>query len=300
MTAAVYGFESSPDAGDSSAGSAGVKEASVANRPRVPGRLALRMRSREETAPGSGRFEPVMREVEWDVAKTAVIVCDMWDDHYCKMAAQRVDEMAPRMNSVLTAARGHGVMIIHAPSGTMDRYEETPYRLRMRQAAPAEPPVPIAGWCHRDPEKEPELPIDDSRQPCDDPVVGPRVRVFTKQHEAIRIVGYDGVSDSGEEIYNFLRQEGITNVAIMGVHTNMCVLGRPFGIRQLTRLGLNVVLVRDLTDAMYDPCEPPYVSHARGTELVVEHVETWWCPSIVSADLTRVAPGSTGPFPTGK
>jgi hypothetical protein len=61
------------------------------------------------------------------------------------------------------------------------------------------------------------------------------------------------VSDSGVEIYNLLRQEGITNVAIMGVHTNMCVLGRPFGIRQLTRLGLNVVLVRDLVPPQRQP-----------------------------------------------
>jgi hypothetical protein len=86
-----------------------------------------------------------------------------------------------------------------------------------------------------------------------------------------------------------------SNVVLMGVHTNMCVLGRPFGIRQLVRLGKNVVLARDLTDAMYDPRQPPYVSHARGTELVVEHVERYWCPSILGADLMQVVPGSAGP-----
>ena len=82
----------------------------------------------------------------------------------------------------------------------------------------------------------------------------------------------------------------------MGVHTNMCVLGRSFGIRQMVRLGKNVVLVRDLTDAMYDPRQPPYVSHNRGTEMVVEHIEKYWCPSILSRDLTVVVPGSAGPF----
>jgi hypothetical protein len=29
--------------------------------------------------------------------------------------------------------------------------------------------------------------------------------------------------------------EGRTNVVLMGVHTNMCVLGRPFGIRMMVR-----------------------------------------------------------------
>ncbi|MFH1921122.1 MAG: hypothetical protein ABIP48_14735 [Planctomycetota bacterium] len=81
----------------------------------------------------------------------------------------------------------------------------------------------------------------------------------------------------------------------MGVHTNMCVLGRPFGIRAMARLGRNVVLVRDLTDAMYDPRQPPHVSHARGTELVIEHIEKHWCPSILSEDLIEVVPGSAGP-----
>jgi type 1 glutamine amidotransferase len=71
----------------------------------------------------------------------------------------------------------------------------------------------------------------------------------------------------------------------MGVHTNMCVLGRPFAIRQLTRQGLNVVLLRDMTDTMYNPARAPFVSHFTGTDLVVEHIEKHWCPTATSADL---------------
>jgi nicotinamidase-related amidase len=253
------------------------------------------MRDRHEHGK-NGPIKVRERAVEWDAARTAIIVCDMWDDHYCKSAAQRVKEMAPRMNAVLTAARAHGVMIIHAPSGTLNVYADTPYRKRLQQAKAARPPVPIAGWCHLDPSREPPMPVDTSKCSCDDPVVGKAVRKFSRQHEGLDIIGYDGISDSGVEIYNFLAQEGIDNVVLMGVHTNMCVLGRPFGIRQMVRLGKNVVLARDLTDAMYDPRQPPYVSHARGTELVVEHIERYWCPSILGADLTRVVPGSAGPF----
>jgi hypothetical protein len=108
-------------------------------------------------------------------------------------------------------------------------------------------------------------------------------------------VGFDGVSDNGQEIYNFFKQEGITNVALMGVHTNICILNRSFGIRQMTKTGFQVALVRDLTDAMYDPRKRPFVSHSRGTELVIEHIEAKWCPSILSDDLTRVIPGSDSP-----
>src|SRR5262245_28333406 len=96
-------------------------EERVPNRPKVPGKLCLTLRERH----AEGKNGPVKaseRAVEWDVAKTAIIVCDMWDGHYCKSAAQRVKEMVPRMNRVLTAARSHGVMIVHAPSGTMNVY----------------------------------------------------------------------------------------------------------------------------------------------------------------------------------
>ncbi len=267
-------------------------EAAIANRTKLPGTLKLNLRERKEV---NGKVVVVERAVEWKAAETAIIICDMWDDHYCKSAAQRVGVMAPRMNAVLTAARDHGVTIIHAPSGTVDMYADTPFRKRMQQAKPVKPPVPIGAWCNLDPDKEPPMPVDTSKCSCDDAVVGAAVRKFSKQHPGIDISGYDGISDNGAEIYNYCVQEGIKNIVIMGVHTNMCVLGRPFGIRQQVRLGMNVVLARDLTDAMYDPRQPPYVSHTRGTELVIEHIERYWCPSIVGEDLTRVVPGSAGP-----
>jgi nicotinamidase-related amidase len=84
-----------------------------------------------------------------------------------------------------------------------------------------------------------------------------------------------------------MQQRGIKNLIIMGVHTNMCVLGRSFAIKQMVKWGVNVVLVRDLTDAMYNPAKPPYVSHEEGTRLVVEYIEKFWCPSVLSEDLIR-------------
>ena len=73
---------------------------------------------------------------------------------------------------------------------------------------------------------------------------------------------------------------------LMGVHTNMCVLGRPFGLRNLARSGKNVVLVRDLTDTMYNSRKWPYVSHFEGTNRIVEHIEKYVASTITSTDLT--------------
>lgn len=266
-------------------------ESALPNRPKVPG--TLRLRTRRRTKGGA-----VESTVEWPVARTAIVICDMWDAHTCALSAQRVANLAPRMNNVINAARSNGVMIIHAPSDTMKFYEGTPWRQRMQAAPKAASPFPIENRCPRVPAEERNFPIDDSAGGCDDPVlkkfVGPPYP-WTRENSAIDIIGYDGVSDSGQEIYNFCKLEGIDKIVLMGVHTNICILNRGFGARQMTKLGFSVVLARDLTDAMYDPRTRPFVSHARGTELVIEHIETMWAPSILSTDLTEVVPGSADP-----
>jgi len=273
------------------------REGAAQNRPKVPGTLSLRARRRDGQPAGNGKARVSERVLRWEVAQTAIIICDMWDTHTCNLSAQRVAVMAPRMNQVVSAARSLGVMIIHAPSDTMKFYEDTPWRQRMQRAPAASSPVPILARCPREPAEVRAFPIDDAEGGCDDPVVrkwtGPYP--WMRQHPAIDILGFDGVSDNGQEIYNFCKQEGISNIALMGVHTNICILNRSFGIRQMTQLGFQVVLARDLTDAMYDPRTRPFVSHARGTELVIEHIESRWCPSILSDDLTRVVPWSDGP-----
>jgi len=260
------------------------------------------MRSCAKPIPKGLGYTPQVRTVDWNASETAIIICDMWSDHPCKMAAQRVDEMAPRMNATITKARDHGAFIVHAPSGGVEKfYSESPFRKRMKEAPMVKAPVKITGNWECDPAREPELPVeaakraDDAVHGCDDPQPGPHPDFDRREHPAIKIIGWDGVSQSGQEMWNVFHREGIRNVVLMGVHTNMCVLGRPFGIRMMVKLGFNVALCRDLTDALYDPRDKPFVSHARGVELIVEHIEKYWCPSILSGDLMQVARGSNDP-----
>ena len=96
--------------------------------------LTLHAQTRVETKPGSGEFNAVTRPLEWEPSRTAIVVCDMWNEHWCKGATRRVAEMAPRMNDVLVAARKRGVLIIHCPSDTMKYYEGTAQRERARRA----------------------------------------------------------------------------------------------------------------------------------------------------------------------
>ena len=246
--------------------------------------LPLKLRFRKETAPGSGRWHTLNQPAEWDAKKTAVVICDMWDKHWCQMSTQRVGEMAPRMNEFVKEARRRGSLVIHCPSDTLDFYKDTPER-KLAQAAPkVEPKTELQRWCRIDLTKEAPLPIDDADGGCDTIPPDPNFKAWSRQIATIEIHAGDAITDSAEA-YHLMRQRGIENVLVMGVHTNMCVLGRPFSIRQLVQQGLNVALVRDLTDTMYNPKQRPFGSHFTGTDLVVEHIEKYWCPTLTSGDL---------------
>jgi len=252
-------------------------------------KLILTARSRSRVPEGSGKYQVVNSRLEWEASETAIIICDMWNEHWCKGATRRVAELAPYMNEVVRKARDKGVLIIHAPSGTVNHYKDHSARKRARSAPKAASlPKDVGGWCKWIDEKEKKAgyPIDHSDGGCDCEPKCEQGSPWRKQIDTIEISKEDAISDSGVEIWNLLEQRRIDNVIIMGVHTNMCVLGRPFGLRNMARYGKNVVLVRDLTDTMYNSRMRPFVSHFAGTDLIVEHIEKFVCPTVTSTSLT--------------
>jgi len=243
--------------------------------------LTLNCRHLIETQKGSGKWHPSEEAVQWEPTGTAAVICDMWDKHWCKGATARVAEMAPRMNQMASELRKRGVLIIHCPSETMKFYEGTPGRKLAESAPKANTTVPLQAWCGLDSGREPALPIDDSDGGCDDEPQCQQGSPWRQEIPTIQIKDGDAITDSAEA-YNLMRQRGITNVMVMGVHQNMCVLGRPFSIRQMVHEGQNVVLVRDMTDSMYNPRRKPYVDHFTGNDLICWHIEKYWCPTVSS------------------
>ena len=269
-------------------GCAGVAPASSEKR----GLLTLHFRSQK---PGLfGSTSSVEYTERWDPKRTAIIVCDMWDDHWCRSAAARVGELLDPMNRTLDAARKRGVFIIHAPSSVSAFYDGTPARELARRASHARTPLPLAKeerwgtrWSWIDGRREGVLPIDDSDMGCSCEGTKCAIRsAWTRQHPGLRIEKGDALTDDGQETWNLLAERGIEHVILCGVHLNMCVLGRPFAIREMVKQGKQVALLRDLTDTMYNPDRPPGVDHFTGTDLMVAHVERYWCPSMTSSDLT--------------
>ena len=258
--------------------------------------LSIDLRTQQLGQDGNGRNQWQQRTeaASWSVDETALLLCDVWNNHHCVAAVERLEAMIPRMSEVVTALRDRGVQIIHAPSDTMEFYEGTPARMRVLDAPEVIPP--------------PDLEREDPPQPCDksdssDTPTLDRAHFdsdkengapWTRQHPGIDIDQQrDAISDHGPSVYSFMEQSGIENVLIMGVHTNMCVLNRTFAIKQMVRWGKQVALIRDLTDAMYNPARAPYVSHDEGTQLIIAYIEKFWCPTTTIEDILNCGNGLT-------
>ena len=241
--------------------------------------LTLRRQELHQDEGGHAIWRITESAINLEPTKTCLLLCDLWNDHWCRGAVDRLAPLIPQWNRVIAAARRQGIWIIHSPSEISEFYAGTPARERMRNLPRLELP-PLRE--HADP----PLPVDDSDDGCDTGEMTWR-QAWSRQHPGIEIdMERDGISEDEGEIYSFIRQQGIDFILFMGIHANMCVLNRPFGIKRWVRRGFPIAFVRDLTDAMYNPAMRPYVSHETGTRLVVEYIEKFWCPTVLSESLT--------------
>jgi hypothetical protein len=192
----------------------------------------------------------------------------------------RVDAIVPRMNKALDAARELGMTVMLSPSDVVDNYVGYPQREAVfalpKIPVPTVvevtcPPVPDAGGCAC------------GRERC-------AVNYgWDGMHPALRIGETDLMPDTQQEVYSICQQNHLTHLIYVGFHTQVCLLGKPMGLKAMKSAGLRCVLARDMTDAHpgYDP--------ARGftpdlnTEQVIEHFEKYLAPTISFQDeLTKL------------
>jgi len=210
--------------------------------------------------------------------RPAVIVCDMWDRHWSTGASLRVARLAPEINRFCRRLRDADALIVHAPSDTVKAYRDSPARQRIAGYGPAPEPSQVA---------MPPMPMEPRNGGSDtDEPLAPGTPVWSRQHQAIEIkTDLDVITDDGRELVAYLRAQNRDTVLMTGVHTNMCILRRSFGLVALVGHGLSPVLVADLTDAMYDPADPPYVDHDVGTQLVIRYIEAFAAPTTHSGEV---------------
>jgi len=256
-------------------------------------RSTLLMTLREQKAvlhgQGVGMDRWVVQETttEWPIDQTAFIIIDMWNDHWCAAEVVRTMPIALHINTTITHLRNRGMLILHAPSDVVNFYAA--YQARQWVARlPKAPQPPIR------PHVDPDYPLIVGKDDGCDSGQQPSAATWTRQSPLITIDdGRDGISaESGwwpqhsQEMWNIFASRNISYVLVAGVASNMCVLGRPFGIKALVTWGVRVALVRELTDPMFNSITAaPYVEHDIAKQLQVEFIEKFWCPTVSVEDL---------------
>ncbi|MCZ7636389.1 MAG: NPCBM/NEW2 domain-containing protein [Verrucomicrobia bacterium] len=215
-----------------------------------------------------------------DPRRVGVIAVDVWNFHWCKTATMRVDAIVPRINQALDAARALGMTVMLCPSDVVDNYAGYPQRERVLALpllpVPAVvdvtcPPAPDPGGCA-----------------CD----STRCAVnygWDGMHPGLRIAPEDWMPDTQAEVYALCRKFGLTHLIYVGFHTQVCLLGKPMGLRAMKSAGPKCMLARDLTDAHpgYDPAQK--FTPDLNTEQVVAHFEKYLAPTIhFEQELTRL------------
>ena len=227
----------------------------------------------QERNPGTG--EATTRVETIDPHKVAVVIVDMWNFHWCMTSAERVGALVPRMKRVLEEAHQMGMTLFWCPSDVADNYVGTP----QHEAAANAPRLPL-----------PELkPLNCPPAPDGGGCTCGQLRCqgnygWNGMNPALKMYDEDFMPNDLETLYSLCRARGITHVIYMGVHTQVCLLGKSIGLSNMKRAGFQCILARDLTDAhgKYDPDKG--ITPDDFTAEVVRHFEKYLSPTINFAD----------------
>lgn len=241
--------------------------------PCAPGaELALNLQSRDRE---SGKVISTLQE--FDSSKTAMVVIDMWNWHWCKTATERVGSMVPRMERCLTEARKLGIQVFYCPTDSVDAYVGTPQRERIF-ALPSHQLPPL-------------VKVD-----CPTPPNGPGCGCGAEKcagnfgwdamHPGLSIGKDDLMPNSFESLYSICKEREIDNLIYMGVHTQVCLLGKSVGLANMKSAGFNCILARDLTDSHPDYV-PGKIDPDDLTARTVAHFERYLCATVNLADDLR-------------
>jgi len=224
---------------------------------------------------------PTMERVEVDTSKVGVIVVDMWNFHWCKTSTARVGALVPRMNRCLEELRQMGAQVFLCPTDVADNYVGTP----MVESVLAVEPMTIPKL------KKIDCPSAPDGGGC---TCGPGNRCqvnygWDGMHPDLVVGENDLMPNDPEMLYAILRKRGITHLIFMGVHTQVCLLGKSIGMRNMLEAGFQCYLCRDLTDAhgMYDPVKG--ITPDAFTAGVVAHFERYLAPSINMAETLHIS-----------
>jgi nicotinamidase-related amidase len=238
----------------------------------------IRLRTRNKIFKNGGKNEVFYLDKYIDCKKIAILSIGMWSVHKCKVASDRLNEISIKANELMKLVRNNGGKILHGSSTLVN----IPEYKNMRNNIIG---LPEAKLVDNGMIAYPQVPLDDS----DGGVVEynpnyDRKKVLMNPYIEMDYEK-DAITGHNKEILNYLYYHGIELLLICGTHTNMCVLDRIYGVKNIIRYGFPVVIIRDLVDVVHNPKLYPYTTRNETNELMAEWIEEYFCPTMHSEDI---------------
>jgi hypothetical protein len=248
--------------------------ATLACAPALPADIELALRTRE---PGSDRTVVTPQKI--DPRKIGIVIVDMWNYHWCMTWSEQAGGMYLRMNRALEGARKLGMTVLWAPTDVAAMYAGTPQR--ERALATAYVPLPKVreyrcrftmpyGACHCGP-----------GIPC---VIN---YGHDGMHPGLVIAPDDFIVSGTQELYSLCRARGLTQLLYLGGAVNICLTGKPEGLKPMYEAGLDGWVARDLVEAWTEYNPKKEFTPATGTALSMVDLERAGVPTINLAEELR-------------
>ena len=226
-----------------------------------------------------GSDKVVVAHPRIDPKHVGIVIVDMWNYHWCMTWAEQAGGMYTRMNKALEGARKLGMTVLWAPTDVAGMYAGTPQRER----ALATPYVPLPkvreyhcaftipyGTCHCGP-----------GIPC---VVN---YGHDGMHPGIVIAPDDLIVSGTQELYSICKAHGLTQLLYMGGAVNICLTGKPEGLKPMYEAGLDGWVARDLVEAWTEYNPKKGFTPDMGTAQSVVDLERAGVPTLNMVDELR-------------
>lgn len=193
------------------------------------------------------------RELDWHIPidQAAIVCVDCWAWHFSRECMERIDQITrQRIAPLLSAARRHGLKIVHGPASPVA--EKSPGWLNLLKDVKKHPAYPDSpNWPPAD-FMEKSGPYALFARPAEphDQMKDDHRRTLRWYHECTVPAPGEPVIQSGEELHRWCAAQRVLHLFFVGFNTNACIVMRDYGILAMMSRGYHGILVRDATTGM--------------------------------------------------
>lgn len=259
------------------------------------------------------------RPMSIEPSHIAIVIIDLWDQHWCRSATERLDQLATALNPFLDVAREAGMRVIHAPDcdiGRLETYREPLKHLpsyELPVAIPWRPPLPPGArtatcecdWmrsCYlkRFPDFERDVEnyqrLAGQRKAFGAYIKAKGYRKVDHQkkvHPKLQFQENDVVIQNVKELYGLVQHHSIYALWYTGMASNRCVSwSKPYSMLGMKRLGVETYFVRDMVKGITGNGFNPDTNEVDlswtpevGDQKIVAHLEAYFGPSLDSSQI---------------